>query len=283
VPSILLVFTFRSNASDIHVHWIQFNSHKVALLPFFPSVLLPVHRVLRTRCFSYLMKIDRVAASNYLPTEQDILRVRVPTTGIIEYPFDLEEIRFRYVCLSRSTDEDDERRSKLPACACKNHLHWTVSASFLSSVIYSLHLGFVVRLSVRLFPVPHAMLFKSYDFLPLNINWANGRIFKLAKNCDHVCYHIRWSNWGLILQIKMKNLNLFLFYKNLKPISKFFFISNMLIKIRIFMITIYMISNSILWFYPRYKHECIWLCSSILKKPAWFHIQSTYFENKSIS
>lgn len=44
---------------------------------------------------SYLMEIDRVAAINYLPTEQDILRVRVPTTGIIEYPFDLEEIRFR--------------------------------------------------------------------------------------------------------------------------------------------------------------------------------------------
>lgn len=44
---------------------------------------------------SYLQEIDRVAAPNYLPTEQDILRVRVPTTGIIEYPFDLEEIRFR--------------------------------------------------------------------------------------------------------------------------------------------------------------------------------------------
>lgn len=43
------------------------------------------------------MEIDRVAAHNYLPTEQDILRVRVPTTGIIEYPFDLEEIRFRYI------------------------------------------------------------------------------------------------------------------------------------------------------------------------------------------
>lgn len=41
------------------------------------------------------MEIDRVAATDYLPTEQDILRVRVPTTGIIEYPFDLEEIRFR--------------------------------------------------------------------------------------------------------------------------------------------------------------------------------------------
>lgn len=45
------------------------------------------------------MEIDRVAALNYLPTEQDILRVRVPTTGIIEYPFDLEEIRFRYLSL----------------------------------------------------------------------------------------------------------------------------------------------------------------------------------------
>ena len=48
-----------------------------------------------TTC-SYLMEIDRVAAPDYLPTEQDILRVRVPTTGIIEYPFDLDEIRFRY-------------------------------------------------------------------------------------------------------------------------------------------------------------------------------------------
>lgn len=45
---------------------------------------------------SYLMDLDRVAQPDYLPTEQDILRVRVPTTGIIEYPFDLEEIRFRY-------------------------------------------------------------------------------------------------------------------------------------------------------------------------------------------
>ncbi|XP_018564758.1 guanine nucleotide-binding protein G(q) subunit alpha isoform X2 [Anoplophora glabripennis] len=45
----------------------------------------------------YLMEIDRVASPTYLPTEQDILRVRVPTTGIIEYPFDLDEIRFRMV------------------------------------------------------------------------------------------------------------------------------------------------------------------------------------------
>lgn len=44
---------------------------------------------------SYLSDIERIAEPSYLPTQQDILRVRVPTTGIIEYPFDLEEIRFR--------------------------------------------------------------------------------------------------------------------------------------------------------------------------------------------
>ncbi|XP_066474221.1 guanine nucleotide-binding protein subunit alpha-14 [Tiliqua scincoides] len=45
----------------------------------------------------YLSDIDRIAMSSFVPTEQDILRVRVPTTGIIEYPFDLENIMFRMV------------------------------------------------------------------------------------------------------------------------------------------------------------------------------------------
>lgn len=44
---------------------------------------------------SYLSDVDRIAAPDYLPTQQDILRVRVPTTGIIEYPFDLDSIIFR--------------------------------------------------------------------------------------------------------------------------------------------------------------------------------------------
>ena len=48
-----------------------------------------------SRYRSYLEALDRIAAPDYLPTQQDILRVRVPTTGIIEYPFDLQEIRFR--------------------------------------------------------------------------------------------------------------------------------------------------------------------------------------------
>ena len=47
---------------------------------------------------SYLSDLELIRAPDYLPTEQDILRARAPTTGIIEYPFDLDSIIFRYEC-----------------------------------------------------------------------------------------------------------------------------------------------------------------------------------------
>ncbi|KAG9486790.1 hypothetical protein GDO78_006927 [Eleutherodactylus coqui] len=43
----------------------------------------------------YISDIDRVSVQGYVPTQQDVLRVRVPTTGIIEYPFILQNIIFR--------------------------------------------------------------------------------------------------------------------------------------------------------------------------------------------
>ncbi|KAM4719583.1 guanine nucleotide-binding protein subunit alpha-14-like [Anableps anableps] len=45
----------------------------------------------------YLSDIDRITAPGYIPTLQDILRVRVPTTAIVEYPFDMKEVIFRMV------------------------------------------------------------------------------------------------------------------------------------------------------------------------------------------
>lgn len=48
--------------------------------------------------YSYISDLPRIEAPDYLPTEQDILRARAPTTGIIEYPFDLDGIVFRYHC-----------------------------------------------------------------------------------------------------------------------------------------------------------------------------------------
>ncbi|XP_061732608.1 guanine nucleotide-binding protein subunit alpha-11-like isoform X2 [Nerophis ophidion] len=45
----------------------------------------------------YLSDLDRISAPNYIPTEQDVLRVRIPTTGIIEYPFKIKGVTFRMV------------------------------------------------------------------------------------------------------------------------------------------------------------------------------------------
>lgn len=45
--------------------------------------------------YSYFDEIDRIAMPDYVPIEQDILRSRAPTAGIIEYKFDLEKFVFR--------------------------------------------------------------------------------------------------------------------------------------------------------------------------------------------
>lgn len=49
--------------------------------------------------YSYLDDLDRLGAPGFIPTEQDVLRSRVPTTGIIEYKFQDGDTVFRYDCL----------------------------------------------------------------------------------------------------------------------------------------------------------------------------------------
>ncbi|KAI3357365.1 hypothetical protein L3Q82_015807, partial [Scortum barcoo] len=43
----------------------------------------------------YLNEMDRICKPDYLPTEQDVLRSRVKTTGIIEEQFSCKELHFR--------------------------------------------------------------------------------------------------------------------------------------------------------------------------------------------
>jgi len=45
----------------------------------------------------YFDNIDRLSSSDYVPTEQDVLRSRAKTTGIIEIEFDVEKTHFRMV------------------------------------------------------------------------------------------------------------------------------------------------------------------------------------------
>lgn len=42
-----------------------------------------------------MTNLERIAAHDYIPTAQDVLRVRFPTTGINDYSFVVEKITLR--------------------------------------------------------------------------------------------------------------------------------------------------------------------------------------------
>jgi len=48
---------------------------------------------------SFLNDTRRIEQADYLPTEQDILSARVPTTGVHQYYFKLPTNTFRYIYL----------------------------------------------------------------------------------------------------------------------------------------------------------------------------------------
>ncbi|NXW00823.1 GNAI1 protein, partial [Fregetta grallaria] len=45
----------------------------------------------------YLNDLDRIAQTSYIPTQQDVLRTRVKTTGIVETHFTFKDLHFKYV------------------------------------------------------------------------------------------------------------------------------------------------------------------------------------------
>ncbi|XP_028299325.1 guanine nucleotide-binding protein subunit alpha-11-like isoform X2 [Gouania willdenowi] len=45
----------------------------------------------------YMNNLDRISSQDYIPTEQDVLRVRFPTTGIHDYGFTIKKITLRIV------------------------------------------------------------------------------------------------------------------------------------------------------------------------------------------
>ena len=44
---------------------------------------------------SYLNALDRLGSPEYVPTEQDVLRTRVKTTGIVETHFTFKDLHFK--------------------------------------------------------------------------------------------------------------------------------------------------------------------------------------------
>lgn len=43
----------------------------------------------------YLNSLDRISHPNYIPTQQDVLRTRVKTTGIVETHFSFKGLHFK--------------------------------------------------------------------------------------------------------------------------------------------------------------------------------------------
>uniref|UniRef100_A0A8C5JZR2 Uncharacterized protein n=1 Tax=Jaculus jaculus TaxID=51337 RepID=A0A8C5JZR2_JACJA len=44
---------------------------------------------------AYLNDLERIAQSDYIPTQQDVLRTRVKTTGIVETHFTFKDLHFK--------------------------------------------------------------------------------------------------------------------------------------------------------------------------------------------
>jgi GTPase SAR1 family protein len=63
-------------------------------------------------CVYYFENLDRIGGANYVPSEQDILRSRTKTTGIIEIEFTLENIEFLMVDVGGQRSE----RKKWMSC-----------------------------------------------------------------------------------------------------------------------------------------------------------------------
>ena len=75
---------------------------RLLLWQFYVNIIQPVRHTytiviltMQLSSYSYLDSLERIGASTYEPTEQDLLRTRVKTTGIVEVQFDFKRLHFK--------------------------------------------------------------------------------------------------------------------------------------------------------------------------------------------
>ena len=83
-----------------HTHHMHIHSHTHTTHHMHTHTHHTPHAHTHTHTHSYLDDIDRICSDDFLPTTQDVLRVRVATTGINEYLFTINRVVFRCVCVS---------------------------------------------------------------------------------------------------------------------------------------------------------------------------------------
>ncbi|KAK7896491.1 hypothetical protein WMY93_021816 [Mugilogobius chulae] len=127
----------------------------------------------------FLSDLDRLTAPSYIPTDQDILRVRVPTTGIIEYLFDIRSIIFRMV------DVGGQRSERRKWIHCFENVTSIVFLSALSEydqVLYESENDNRLRESLALFETILAYPFFSESATILFLNKTDLLEEKIVKS-----------------------------------------------------------------------------------------------------
>eukprot|EP00123_Amoebidium_parasiticum_P016781 comp23581_c2_seq1/m.39980 comp23581_c2_seq1/g.39980 ORF comp23581_c2_seq1/g.39980 comp23581_c2_seq1/m.39980 type:complete len:355 (-) comp23581_c2_seq1:179-1243(-) len=81
----------------------------------------------------YFDDMARVGAADYIPTEQDVLRSRVPTTGIIEFKFHINDVTFRMVDVG---GQRSERRKWIHCFAGVTSIIFVVALSEYDQVLF---------------------------------------------------------------------------------------------------------------------------------------------------
>ena len=108
-----------------HLPYLHFHSHMTAHFSRWWHALSLV--VMVARC-SFFQEMGRILTADYLPNEQDVLRSRVQTTGIIETSFRVNKLIYRMVDVGGQRSERrkwiqcfDDVRAVLFICALSGY------------------------------------------------------------------------------------------------------------------------------------------------------------------
>lgn len=88
---------------------------------FFAVVIFFLSSAPSRLSFSYMNNLDRITSQDYIPTEQDVLRVRFPTTGIHDYSFTVNTITLRWPILGFLTSHRGKSNTFTIHCTVKKN------------------------------------------------------------------------------------------------------------------------------------------------------------------
>eukprot|EP01134_Creolimax_fragrantissima_P000785 CFRG0785T1 len=96
----------------------------------------------------YFEEVDRICQNEYVPTEQDVLRSRAPTTGIIDITFQTRDVNFRMVDVG---GQRSERRKWIHCFTDVTSMIFIVALSEYDQVLFEDNNQSRMRESVALF------------------------------------------------------------------------------------------------------------------------------------